>query len=193
MIDERHETVSDIMSEMRKYADSMEQHDLYDLRECATDYLRVLADRIEDAVNRENRTVEKSSAVVNTSAMLEALEKTQSVIATCMEILDKIPDGCDYDGLVDCGAQYKKDAVHADEIVTRFHQMADEVQILVDNITRAIQGISAAVDESAKGVGSAATNTTALVQGMGEIASQMQENKEIAEKLTAEAGKFDRL
>ena len=101
MIDERHETVSDIMSEMRKYADSMEQHDLYDLRECATDYLRVLADRIEDAVNRENRTVEKSSAVVNTSAMLEALEKTQSVIATCMEILNKIPDGCDYDGLVD--------------------------------------------------------------------------------------------
>ena len=53
MRNERHETVSDIMSEMRKYADSMEQHDLYDLRECATDYLRVLADRIEAAHKRE--------------------------------------------------------------------------------------------------------------------------------------------
>lgn len=37
----------------------------------------------------------------NVKAMREALEKTQSVIATCMEILNKIPDGCDYDGLVD--------------------------------------------------------------------------------------------
>ena len=43
------------------------------------------------------------------------------------------------------------------------------------------------MDESAKGVGSAANNTTALVQGMGEIASQMQENKEIAEKLNMPA------
>ena len=46
-------------------------------------------------------TCEKSSAVGNTAAMREALEKTQSVIATCMEILNKIPDGCDYDRLVD--------------------------------------------------------------------------------------------
>ena len=37
----------------------------------------------------------------NVKAILDALKKTQSVIATCMEILNKIPDGCDYDGLVD--------------------------------------------------------------------------------------------
>ena len=46
-------------------------------------------------------TCEKSSAVGNAAAMREALEKTKSVIATCMEILNKIPDGCDYDGLID--------------------------------------------------------------------------------------------
>ena len=72
MSDEKNETIADIMSEMRKCADRMEQHLLYDLRECATDYLRVLADRIEDAVNRENRTIEKSSAVGNAEAMREA-------------------------------------------------------------------------------------------------------------------------
>lgn len=38
---------------------------------------------------------------LNAAAMRAALEKTKSVIATCMEILNKIPDGCDYDGLVD--------------------------------------------------------------------------------------------
>ena len=73
MSDERHETVSDIMTEMREYADSMEKHLIYDLSECSTDYLLVLADRIEDAINRENRTSEKSSVVGNVAAMRETL------------------------------------------------------------------------------------------------------------------------
>lgn len=61
-----------------------------------------LADRIESANKREHEaTIEKYSAVGNMAKLREALEKTQSVIATCMEILNKIPDGCDYDGLVD--------------------------------------------------------------------------------------------
>ena len=59
MSKEKNETLSDIMAEMRGYADSMEKHLIYDLRECSTDYLRVLADRIEDAVNRQFREVAK--------------------------------------------------------------------------------------------------------------------------------------
>ena len=52
MRNERHETVADVVHEMRKCADRMEQHLLYDLRECPTEYLRVLADRIEAAHRR---------------------------------------------------------------------------------------------------------------------------------------------
>ena len=63
------ETVSDIMSEMRGYADSMEKHLIYDLRECATDYLRVLADRIEDAEGREIAELRKGI-----SELLDALQ-----------------------------------------------------------------------------------------------------------------------
>lgn len=59
MSNERHETVADIMSEMREYADEMEKHLLYDLRECATDYLRILADRIETAMRHQFREVAK--------------------------------------------------------------------------------------------------------------------------------------
>ena len=77
MSDERHEreTVSDIMTEMRTYADSMEKHLLYDLRECATDYLRVLADRIDAAAKREREaTREYSSQVGNSAKMRKALD-----------------------------------------------------------------------------------------------------------------------
>ena len=50
--------LSDILDSMRHYADNMEAKDLYDLRELGTDYLRAVADRIEDAVcnvNTNNR------------------------------------------------------------------------------------------------------------------------------------------
>ena len=77
MSDERYEreTVSDIMSEMRGYADSMEKHLIYDLSECSTDYLRVLADRIEAAEMREIETLR---------ALVEGLIKASSVdCASC--------------------------------------------------------------------------------------------------------------
>ena len=121
-------------------------------------------------------------------AVQELTEQARAIASYIMENIST-----DYDDFVASGAQYKEDAVHVDEIVTRFHRMADEAQVLVDNITRAIQGISAAVDESANGVGAAATNTADLVQGIGSISAQMKENKEIAEKLNDEAGKFERV
>ncbi len=45
---------------------------------------------------------EKQEAVSgNAAKMREALEETQSVTEKCMEILNKIPDGVEYDGLID--------------------------------------------------------------------------------------------
>ena len=37
----------------------------------------------------------------NVKAMRNALKETQSVIEKCMEILNRIPDGVEYDGLID--------------------------------------------------------------------------------------------
>ena len=83
MSNERHETVAGIVAEMRECADSTEKHDLYDLRECATDYLRILADRIEAAHNRElESTVEKSSVVGNSAKMREALMEASIALSS---------------------------------------------------------------------------------------------------------------
>ena len=37
----------------------------------------------------------------NAAKMRDALNETQSVVAKCMDILNRIPDGCEYDGLID--------------------------------------------------------------------------------------------
>lgn len=87
MSEERHETVTDNVSANHQFREvsKMIPHE------------EVTVSKMETTTP----TNEKSSAVGNAAAMREALEKTKSVIATCMEILNKIPDWCDYDGLVD--------------------------------------------------------------------------------------------
>lgn len=150
----------------------------------------VVADEISNLAE-ESRKAANNIQNINQVVVGAVEELTEQARAIASYIMENI--STDYDDFVASGAQYKEDAVHVDEIVTRFHRMADEAQMLVDNITRAIQGISAAVDESANGVGAAATNTADLVQGIGSISAQMKENKEIAEKLNDEAGKFERV
>ena len=46
--------LNDILNDMRDYANKMEAKNLYDLRELGTDYLRAVADRIEDVVCNAN-------------------------------------------------------------------------------------------------------------------------------------------
>ena len=149
----------------------------------------VVADEISNLAEESRKAA--NNIQINQVVVGAVEELTEQARAIASYIMENI--STDYDDFVASGAQYKEDAVHVDEIVTRFHRMADEAQVLVDNITRAIQGISAAVDESANGVGAAATNTADLVQGIGSISAQMKENKEIAEKLNDEAGKFERV
>ena len=45
----------------------------------------------------------------NAAKMRDALNETQSVIAKCMDILNRIPDGVEYDGLIDDVADELRD------------------------------------------------------------------------------------
>lgn len=51
--------LTDILNSMRDYANKTEAKNLYDLRELGTDYLRAVADRIEDAVHTVNTNNKK--------------------------------------------------------------------------------------------------------------------------------------
>ena len=70
---ENRETIADILAEMRDFANGQEKNHCYDLREMATDNLRVLADRIEMAAKRERGAGEESLQVVNAAVMRERL------------------------------------------------------------------------------------------------------------------------
>ena len=126
MSNENQETIADIVADIRAQNQGLPEDD-YALSPLVCDLLS-FADRIEAAATREReagaataqvcgeigdmvgreaerrsyeRTAEKYSAVGNAAAMRKALLETKSVIARCMEILNKIPGGVEYDGLID--------------------------------------------------------------------------------------------
>ena len=109
----KQETIADIVAALRAVA-------YIQTAESPRDVLE-FANRIEAAAKREREagaeaaqicgeigemtgreaTREKSSQVGNAAKMRDALNETQSIIAKCMDILNSIPDGCEYDGLID--------------------------------------------------------------------------------------------
>lgn len=147
------------------------------------DEISNLADESREAANNIQNINKMVIRAVN-----DLTEQAKAVVSYINENISK-----DYDGFVASGVKYRDDAVYVNEVVSRFNHMAEELQGLMGSITQSVQGIASAVDESANGVTSAAMNTTDLVQGIGKVASQMDDNQSIAERLGKEAGRFDRV
>jgi len=144
------------------------------------DEIRVLADsskQTADNIQEINRLV--------IAAVQELTDCSNAIVNYINEAI--LPD---YDGFVASGKQYNNDAVHVDEIVTEFHQMADELLQMVDEINQTVNGIATAIDESAKSVTDVTESTNALVGDINSVADEMGENKAIAEVLHAETERF---
>lgn len=120
------------------------------------------------------------------------IEAVNDLIGSADSIVKYINDNIlpDYEGFVSAGKQYNQDAMHVNEIVTRFNDMSVNLKQLMKDITESINDINSAVGESAKGATNVAINTTSLVKDISEIAEAMDQNREVAGTLTDEADRF---
>lgn len=144
------------------------------------DEIRVLADsskQTADNIQDINKLV--------VAAVQELTDCSNAIVNYINESI--LPD---YDGFVDSGKQYNEDAVHVNEIVTEFHQMAEVLLQLVNEINQTVNGIATAIDESAKSVSDVTEHTNALVEDINTVTDEMGENKAIADVLHAETERF---
>ena len=119
------------------------------------------------------------------AAVKELISSSDVIVKYINEVI--LPD---YDGFVASGKQYDEDAVHVNEIVTEFHRMAEILMREVDDINQTVSGIATAIEESAKSVTDVTEHTNVLVTDINTVASEMGENKAIAEVLHAETERF---
>ena len=150
----------------------------------------VVADEISQLANSSREAANNIQSINNmvVQAVGELIENANSVVNYINENI--LPD---YEGFVSSGQQYNQDAIHVNEIVTRFNDMATNLKQFMGNITEAIDGINTTVDESANGTTNVAANTSDLVKDISEIADAMNDNRQVAGNLTEEAERFIKL
>ena len=147
----------------------------------------VVADEISQLAQSSKEAANNIQTINNMviEAVNELIRNANTIVDYTNETI--LPD---YDGFVNAGQQYNEDAVHVNEIVSRFNDMSIHLKELMDSITESINGINTAVDESTNSTANVAANTSDLVRDIGEIANAMDDNKQIAGTLTEEADRF---
>ena len=147
----------------------------------------VVADEISQLANSSKDTANSIQSINHmvVEAVKDLIESADAIVKFINENI--LPD---YEGFVNAGKQYNSDAVHVNEIVTRFNNMSIDLEESMKSITKSINEINTAVNESADGASNVAMNTSDLVKDIGEIANAMNDNKQVAGNLTEEADRF---
>lgn len=147
----------------------------------------VVADEISGLANSSREAAHNIQTINNmvVVAVKELIDSADSIVKYINENI--LPD---YESFVTVGRQYNEDAVHVNDIVSRFNDMSVDLKQLMGSIMESINGISSAVEESTRGATDAAMNTSDLVQDIDKIADAMNDNRQIAGNLSDEAERF---
>lgn len=147
----------------------------------------VVADEISQLANSSKDTANSIQTINHmvVEAVKDLIESADSIVKFVNENI--LPD---YEGFVSAGRQYNEDAVHVNEIVTRFNNMSIDLKQSMGSILESINEINTAVNESADGAANVAENTSDLVKDIGEIADAMNNNQQVAGNLSEEADRF---
>ena len=95
-----------------------------------------------------------------------------------------------YEMLLENSRNYQDDVSHLSNVMRDFAGDSEELRQNLDSIKEAVESVNIAVEESAKGVVNVTEVSSDLTQSMEKINEEADANKEIAEQLGVEVGKF---
>ena len=133
----------------------------------------------------------------------EAAEQIQKVSAAVVEAVNGLAQEAEnmvefagitavdgYQQLVEMSEFYRKDAGDMNAVMEDFTSAAGELQKAMDEIKESTTAVSAAVEESAKGIVNVAEMSTDLTGSVGDIQKAADHNNEIADLLDTEVKRF---
>lgn len=95
-----------------------------------------------------------------------------------------------YEMLLENSRNYQNDVGHLSDVMRDFAGDSEELRENLDSIKEAVEAVNIAVEESAKGVVNVTEVSSDLTQSMESINKDADANKDIAEQLGVEVGKF---
>lgn len=144
------------------------------------DEIRNLAERSKDTANN----IQEISVLVT-----DAVDSLASSANDMIEFIDTTVLS-DYDEFVNTSTSYHDDVKQTYDMLHHFSDMANTLADVMTQLNESTEGITIAVDESAKAVSSAAQSTEGLVHAMCSIKSDIDKNYEISNGLSSEVKRF---
>lgn len=99
----------------------------------------------------------------------------------------------EFEAFVTSGGEYKQKAIFIEQVMSEFTNSTDSLKVTMEEIASSINTIANAIEEGVNGVSSAAESTQVLVTDIASIASNMDDNQEIALQLKQETEIFKNL
>ena len=150
----------------------------------------VVAEEIRQLADSSRVT---ANDIQNISAyVMEAVERLSTNAENMLKFIgaDVIKD---YDDFMEVVEQYEKDADAMSVFFNDFAAKASDMTDTLKNMSSNISNVSVTVEEGANGLSNAAGDTSALVESVGRIKSEMEDNKRIYENLKTEVDRFNGL
>ena len=132
----------------------------------AADQIRVVSEKVIDAVNGLSAEAEK---------MMKFMEETAL-------------DG--YNKMLDMSKDYYSNADNINDSMKHFKNESEELGAAMESIDSAVKAVNIAVEESTEGIVNITDTVTQLTGNMADIGKTAQENEQIAESLNEEVGRF---
>jgi len=147
----------------------------------------VVADEIRDLAERSKDTANNIQQI--SRLVIEAVDKLANNANGMLEFIDGTVIA-DYDKLVDVANQYYDDADKLDAMMDVIDDKSTELEDSITSINEGIDGINTAVDESAQGVTMVADSAGQLVEMLGNIRNDAENNQVISDELSNEVAQF---
>ncbi len=138
-----------------------------------------------------------ASNSADTAKMIQVI--SQEVITNVKELADEATKMVDfvrdktiggYQQLMDTGVQYQEDAEKISEMLKNVETASKNIENDISVVSDSMDGVSIAVEESARGIGDVAASVTDMSQHMQANETIANENSQIAQQLDSEVHKF---
>ncbi|MCY6483104.1 methyl-accepting chemotaxis protein [Clostridium aestuarii] len=147
----------------------------------------VVADEIRKLAEQSNETVSEIQKV--TSTVISSVENLSGGSEEILEFIDtKVKK--DYEGMVNTGEQYNKDADAVSALMNDFSSTAEELAVSVENAMKAINEIAEATSEGVNNTTNIAEKSIVVAEKADDVIHETDISKENIDKLLEVVSKF---
>ncbi|MBR5565156.1 MAG: methyl-accepting chemotaxis protein [Roseburia sp.] len=147
----------------------------------------VVADEIRELAERSKNTANNIQGI--SSLVTVAVEDLAKNANDVMSFIDTTVIS-DYDKLVGVSNQYYGDAEKLDSMMAVIDDRSFELESNISNMNEGIDGINVAVGESTQGIAMVADSASQLVEMLGLIRNEAENNQSISDELAGEVSQF---